>query len=112
MIAINKRIVYECVCRTQNEEVKPQDYGFAEGDYKALYDAVVMCGQELYKKNEDGTDYFNEDGNRVWLSDECYVDNSKQLAQQWSVGYLSVTAFIEYLRSVNVDVIEWVGYGK
>lgn len=109
MVAIKKGIVYECVCRTQNEDVKPQEYGFAEGDYKALYDAVVMCGQELCKKNEDGTDYLNEDGYRVWLSDECFVDSNKQLAHEWSVGYLAVTAFVDYLKSAGVDVFEWVG---
>ena len=96
MLVINKQTMYEAVCRTQSEEVHPEDYGFEDNDYESLWHAVQANGH-LLMVDEDGGMFRDEGNHPVYLYKECGFDSPEQLQLVWAQSKSAVELFAEYV---------------
>lgn len=96
MLVINKQTMYEAICRAQNEEVHPEDYGLKDNDYESLWYAVQENGH-LLMVNEHGEMVRNADKHPVFLFKECGFETHEQLQLVWAEAKKVVELFAEYV---------------
>ena len=92
----NKHKMFEAICRAQNEEVHPEDYGLEDNDYESLWYAVQENGH-LLMVDEKGEIFRNADKNPVFLFKECGFETPEQLQLVWAEAKKVVELFAEYV---------------
>lgn len=92
----NKQAMYEAICHAQSDEVHPEDYGFDDNDYEALWYAVQENGH-LLMVDDKGEMFRNADNHPVYLFKECGFDTPKQLQLVWAQSKSAVELFADYV---------------
>lgn len=95
-LSINKQTMYEAVCRAQNKEIRPEDYGFDNNDYESLWGAVQK-NWHLLRVADDGRMFRDENGQPVYLFKECGFETPEELQMVWLHAKRAVEEFAEYV---------------
>lgn len=95
-LSINKQTMYEAVCRAQNKEIRPEDYGLDNNDYEALWEEAQMNGH-LLRVAEGWQMFRDENGQPVYLFKECGFETPEELQMVWLHAKRAVEEFAEYV---------------
>lgn len=96
----NKQTMYEAICHAQSDEVHPEDYGFDDNDYEALWRAVQITGH-LAMINKDNSIFLDVEKRPVYLFKECGFDTPKQLQLVWRDAKRAIELFAD---SIGVEL--------